>query len=162
MYCPVILTIMKLPQIFMNFFSSQITNNIEINKNLHWKIFMSSWKKNNTFFYTEISLYPQIVYCQVILTIMKLPQIFMNFFSSQVTNNIEIMENLNWKNFMSSWKKKTTHFLHRAFIVPTNCVLPSHPNNYEASKDFYKFFVMSSYNQSWNHGKPTIEKLYVI
>ena len=87
--------------------------------------------------------------------------IFINFLSSQVTNNIEIMENLHWKKLYVIMKKKT-HFLHRDFIVPTNCVLPSHPNNYEASKDFNKFFVMSSYNQSWNHGKPTIEKLYVI
>ena len=56
-----------------------------------------------------------------------------------------------WKTYIEKTlchHEKKTHFLHRDFIVPANCVLPSHPNNYEASKDFNKFFVMSSYNQS--------------
>ena len=112
-------------------------------------------------FWSEISLSPQIVYCPVILTIMKFPPIFMNFFSSQVTINLEIMENLQSKNFMSSWKKQNILYSETS-IVLTNCVLLSHPTNYEASKDFHKFFVLSSNSQSWNHGKPTIEKLYVI
>ena len=46
-------------------------------------------------------------------------------------------------NFENEW-----NFINRDFIVPTSCVLPTHPNNYEASKDFLKFFVISSYNQS--------------
>ena len=46
-------------------------------------------------------------------------------------------------NFENEW-----NFIIRDFIVPTSCVLPTHPNNYEASKDFHKFFVISSYNQS--------------
>ena len=54
-------------------------------------------------FQSEISLSPQIVYSLVILTIMKLPLDFMNLFSSQVTINLEIMENLPAvKNFMLS------------------------------------------------------------
>ena len=40
-------------------------------------------------------------------------------------------------NFENEWK-----FINRDFIVPTSCVLPTHPNNYEASKDFHKFFVI--------------------
>ena len=58
--------------------------------------------------------------------------------------------------------KKTKDFVLRDFIVPTNYVLLSHTNNYEASKDFHKFFVLLSDNQSWNHGKPIIEKLYAM
>ena len=46
-------------------------------------------------------------------------------------------------NFENEW-----NIIIRDFIFPTNCVLPSHPNNYEASNDFLKFFVISSYNQS--------------
>ena len=43
--------------------------------------------------------------------------------------------------------KKTKDFVLRDFIVPTNYVLLSHTNNYEASKDFHKFFALSSYKQ---------------
>ena len=46
-------------------------------------------------------------------------------------------------NFENEW-----NFIIRDFIVLTNSVLPSHPNNYKASKDFHKFLVISSYNQS--------------
>ena len=39
------------------------------------------------------------------------------------------------------------------FIVPTNCVLPSHPNNHETSTGFCKFFAITGCNQSSNHRK---------
>ena len=99
--------------------------------------------------------------CAVVLVMMKLTWIFINSLSSQVIITFKTMENLQSKNFMSSWKK-AKDFVLRDFVVPTNYVLLSHTNNYEASKDFHNFFVLSSNNQSWNHGKPTIEKLYVI
>ena len=35
---------------------------------------------------------PQIVYCPVILTVMKLPQVLVNSLPSQVAINLEIME----------------------------------------------------------------------
>ena len=38
-------------------------------------------------------------------------------------------------------------FVIRDFIVPTNCVLPSHPNNHETSTGFCKFFALTSCNQ---------------
>ena len=49
--------------------------------------------------------------------------------------------------------KSESDFVIRIFIVPTNCVLPSHPNNHETSTGFCKFFVLTGYNQSSNHGK---------
>ena len=38
-------------------------------------------------------------------------------------------------------------FVIRDFIVLSNCVLPSHPNNHETSADFHEFFLLSSYKQ---------------
>ena len=46
-------------------------------------------------------------------------------------------------NFKNEWD-----FIIRDFIDPTNCVLPSHPKNFEPSKDFHNFFVVLNYNQS--------------
>ena len=65
-------------------------------------------------FQSEISLSSQIVYSPVIVTIMKLPQVFMNFFLlSQVTINIEIMENLaKVKQLYVIVKKKTKKILY--------------------------------------------------
>ena len=40
------------------------------------------------------------------------------------------------------------NFIMRDFIVPTNYVLPCHPNNHETHTDFHEFFFLSSYNQS--------------
>ena len=60
-------------------------------------------------------------------------------------------------NFKNEWT-----FIIRDFIVPTNCVLPCLLNNHETPTDFHEFFFLSSYNQSWNHGKPTVKELYAI
>ena len=41
-------------------------------------------------------------------------------------------------------------FVIRDFVVPTNCVLPSHPNSYETFTDFCKFFALTGCNQCSN------------
>ena len=50
-------------------------------------------------------------------------------------------------------------FVIRDFIVPTNCVYPSHPNNHEISTGFCKFFSITDCNQSSNHGKIYSQKI---
>ena len=47
----------------------------------------------------------------------------------------------------------------RDFNGPTNRVLLSRANDHEASTDFYKFFVLVSYNYSGNHGKTYSQKI---
>ena len=49
--------------------------------------------------------------------------------------------------------KSESDFVIRDFFVPTNCVLPSHPNNHETSTGFCKSFPLTGCNQSLNHGK---------
>ena len=90
--------------------------------------------------YLEYSLFPQMVSCLVM---------------SAPTENTTCFEVVMFHVLTSfvSFDYVVTHenerdFVIRNFIVPTNCVILSHSNNHETSTGFYRFFVLTSYNQS--------------